>query len=210
MSPTEVSSSRLVVVLRAQHASEYGPVIEALVGGGADTVEITLSTRGALEELPTLIKSFGSRVRIGVGTVTTPEEATAAVAAGARFLVTPIVQNEVVKIARDAGLPVFPGALTPTEIIHAWNSGATAVKVFPASIVGPSYLRDLAGPFPHLRLIPSGGVGIDDVEEWFSAGAIAVSVGSPLILDAFQGGDLGALRQRTRNLTERISQCQGS
>lgn len=200
----EQFSSRLVVVLRAQDAADYDSVIETLIDGGVDAIETTLTTPGALDALPRLVERFGTQARVGVGTVTNTEEAERALDCGAAFLVTPVVRPDVVTIANARRIPVFPGAFTPTEILAAWSAGATAVKVFPASAVGPRYFRDIAGPFPQIPLMPSGGVDLDNVGDWFSAGAVAVSIGSPLLQDAFRGGDRQALLHRTRALVDRV------
>jgi 2-dehydro-3-deoxyphosphogluconate aldolase/(4S)-4-hydroxy-2-oxoglutarate aldolase len=202
--------ARLLVVLRAPRAEDYAPVVDALVRGGVSAVEVTLSTPRTIEELPRLVDRFGADARIGVGTVTDAGEAARAVDAGAAFLVTPVVHPEVVRVARDAGLPVYPGAFSPTEVLRAWQTGATAVKVFPASLGGPQYFRDLAGPFPHIPLVPSGGVRTEDVAEWFAAGAAAVSIGGPLIGDAFRGGDLEDLTRRSAEVVAAVAACTAS
>lgn len=213
MSPSRVPSSELltqtpvVAVLRAGHASEYLPVIEALVEGGLTSIELTLSTAGVFERFEAIAERFVGAAEIGVGTVTAVAEAERAIDAGARFVVTPTLAPDVVALCVRRSVPVFPGAFSPTEIHTGWVAGATAVKVFPASVVGPDYLRQLLGPFPDLRVIPSGGLDTAGCREWISAGAAAVSVGGPLIQDAFRGGDLIALRQRTRELVDVVTEA---
>lgn len=194
-------SNPVVAVLRAAHAREYGPVIESLVAGGIRSIELTLSTAGVFDCLPSLARRFGANVEIGVGTITTAAEAEQALDSGAGFLVTPITDAGVISAAVARGVPVYPGGLTPTELFSGWSAGATAVKVFPASTVGPGYISQLRGPFPGIEVIPSGGVSIDDAAAWISAGAIAVSLGGPLIGDAFQGGSRPALVERARRVT---------
>ncbi|WP_227878580.1 bifunctional 4-hydroxy-2-oxoglutarate aldolase/2-dehydro-3-deoxy-phosphogluconate aldolase [Arthrobacter dokdonensis] len=191
----------VVAVLRASHASEYAPVIEALAAGGVTSIELTLSTEGVFAHLPALVELFGARVDIGVGTITTAEQANEAMDAGAAFLVTPVTKLEVVEAAVDRDVPIFPGGLTPTELWSGWNAGATAVKVFPAGTVGPGYVGHLRGPFPDIEVIPSGGVSIEDAPAWIAAGALAVSLGGPLLGDAFRGGDLTALTGRAQRVT---------
>ncbi|MFJ2621191.1 bifunctional 4-hydroxy-2-oxoglutarate aldolase/2-dehydro-3-deoxy-phosphogluconate aldolase [Glutamicibacter sp. NPDC087344] len=198
--PELLSANPVVAVLRAAHASEYAPVIEALVAGGVNNIELTLSTRGVFELLAEICEQFDGRAQIGVGTVTTAPEARQAIASGARFIVTPVTDPEIVDACVQAGIPVFPGGLTPTELHRGWAAGASAVKVFPASQVGAGYLKDLRGPFPQIQVIPSGGVGVAEAIEWIKAGAVAVSVGGPLVGDAFKGGDLSALTERARTL----------
>lgn len=193
-------STRVIAVLRADHAKEYAPVIEALHRGGVLSIELTLSTPGVFEELPLLRRRFGDAVEIGVGTVTTATEAETAMDLGAAYVVTPVTQADVITACTVRGVPVFPGGLTPTELHAGWKLGATAVKVFPASIFGPGYFSQLRGPFPELQIVPSGGVHIEDVPSWIKAGALAVSLGGPLLGDAFSGGDLGKLTSRAQHV----------
>jgi 2-dehydro-3-deoxyphosphogluconate aldolase/(4S)-4-hydroxy-2-oxoglutarate aldolase len=202
--------TRVVAVLRAQHANEYAPVVDALIRGGVLSVELTLSTAGVFEELPRLRERFGDDAELGVGTVTTAAEAEAALDAGAAYLVTPITDVPVIEIATRRGVPVFPGGFTPTELYRGWSAGATAVKVFPASKLGPGYVSDLRGPFPAIQVIPSGGVGIADAAAWIEAGAIAVSLGGPLVGDAFRGGDLEALTQRAEAVRRVVDEAAAS
>lgn len=202
--PDTLRSSPVVAVLRAGHASEYAPVIQALVAGSVTNIELTLSTRGVFELLPQICAEFQGRAQIGVGTVTTADEAKTAIAAGAQFIVTPVTDPRIVDACVQAGIPVFPGGMTPTELHSGWQAGASAVKIFPASQVGAGYVKDLRGPFPEIEVIPSGGVGIQDAIAWIKAGAVAVSVGGPLLGDAFKGGDLSELSVRAKELSAAV------
>lgn len=202
--PAALRQSPVIAVLRAPTTEAYAPVVEALLAGGVSYIEVTLSTPGTLEVVPQLLKQFGADAQIGVGTVTEKVQARYAIEAGSHYLVTPTTSAEVIGEAVQAGLPVFPGGFTPTELHIGWSLGATAVKVFPASKLGASYVADLRGPFPDIEVIPSGGVSADGAIDWLRAGACAVSLGGPLLQDAFRGGDLGALTQRARDLTRRI------
>lgn len=206
--PSQVlRDTRVLAVLRASHASDYAPVIEALLRGGVLSIELTLSTPGVWDELPLLRGRFGEGVEIGVGTVTDAEQASTAIDLGAAYIVTPVTEPGVVSVCATRGVPVYPGGLTPTELHTGWKLGATAVKVFPASTVGPGYVSQLRGPFPEIEVIPSGGVDIEDVPAWIKAGALAVSLGGPLLGDAFKGGDLQALTTRARRVRELIDQA---
>jgi 2-dehydro-3-deoxyphosphogluconate aldolase/(4S)-4-hydroxy-2-oxoglutarate aldolase len=196
--PQKTARSRLVVVARARHADDYDRVLEALVDAGIRSVELTLTTPGTLERLPGLLERFGDRADLGVGTVTDGGQLERAVRAGARYLVTPITSPALLAAAVRAGVPIVPGGFTPTELFASWSAGASAVKVFPAGRLGPGYLKDLRGPFPDIEVVPSGGVDLDSAAQWLAAGATAVSVGGPLLGDAFHGGDLDALRDRAR------------
>lgn len=201
------ANSRVVAVLRARHASAYAPVIESLLAGGVTLIELTLTTAGVVDHLPGLRQAFGQDANIGVGTVVDPDEAKLVLDAGAQFLVTPTVNTDVIAAAVDRGIPVFPGGLTPTELFTGWAAGATAVKVFPASTVGPGYCAQLRGPFPQMELVPSGGIGLDDAPAWITAGAMAVSIGGPLLKDAFEGGSLAQLTERCRRVSALVAEA---
>lgn len=202
-----LQANPVVAVLRARHAREYAPVIDALVKGGVRSIELTLSTDGVFDLLPEIRRQFGADAEIGVGTVTSGEQVARALDGGADYIVTPAMVTDVIRAAVQAGVPVFPGGLTPTELLTGMQAGATAVKLFPASTVGPDYLGQLRGPFPHMQVIPSGGIGIDDAADWIAAGALAVSLGGPLLRDAFSGGDLGPLTARARQLSSVVAEA---
>jgi 2-dehydro-3-deoxyphosphogluconate aldolase/(4S)-4-hydroxy-2-oxoglutarate aldolase len=146
----------------------------------------------------------GADAEIGVGAITCEQEAVRA-QRGADYLVTVVVTGGPRR--RPAGVPVFPGGLTPTELLAGMQAGATAVKLFPASTVGPGYLGQLRGPFPHMQVIPSGGIGVDDAADWIAAGALAVSLGGPLLRDAFTGGDLAGLTARAGRLSSLVAEA---
>jgi 2-dehydro-3-deoxyphosphogluconate aldolase / (4S)-4-hydroxy-2-oxoglutarate aldolase len=197
----------LIAVLRAAQATDYDQVVEVLGQNGVRCVELTLSTPGTIDHLPALIDHAGSELEIGVGTITTVTDAQRAIDAGAKYLVTPVINLEIIALALKHRLPVFPGGLTPTELHSAWVAGATAVKVFPAQTVGAKYGSHLRGPFPDLRFVPSGGVGLDDIPAWLNAGATAVSLGGPLIGDALKGGSLQGLAERTKRAVEIVREA---
>lgn len=194
--PERTAAARLIVVIRGERADQYAPVLETLAGAGIRSVELTLSTPGTLDELPTLLERFGDRLDIGIGTVTDPDDLRLAAERGAHYIVTPITRADLLDAASDAGIAIVPGGLTPSELHAGWAAGAAAVKVFPSSIVGPGYLKDLRGPFPGIRVIPSGGVDLEAAATWLRAGADAVSVGGPLLGDALKGGSLDDLADR--------------
>jgi len=204
-----LQKTKAVAVLRARHARDYAPVIGALHQGGVLSIELTLSTPGVWDELPRLQESFGDAVEIGVGTVTTAADAETALDLGAAYIVTPVTDPDIITACVRRGTPVYPGGLTPTELHTSWKQGATAVKIFPASTVGAGYVSQLRGPFPDIQVIPSGGVNIEDVPDWIRAGALAVSLGGPLLGDAFKGGDLHELTARARRVRELIDQTTG-
>lgn len=203
----ELLEDRLVAVLRARDAADYAPVVEVLVACGIRSIEVTLTTPRALEELPRLRQRMGDGASIGVGTVTSRAQAVESLAAGAEFIVTPIYVPGVIELVGSAGVAVLPGAFTPTEIHRAWSEGASAVKIFPASLVHASFVRELSGPFPDIMVMPSGGVAFDAISLWLGAGAVAVSMGGALIGDAFTG-DLGALAARARQAKDAVMDWQ--
>jgi 2-dehydro-3-deoxyphosphogluconate aldolase/(4S)-4-hydroxy-2-oxoglutarate aldolase len=167
----------------------------ALADAGIGLVEVSLTTPGAFGVIERAVADLGDRV--GAGTVLTPDDAARARDAGAAFLLTPAL-GPGVGAGVELGLPVVAGALTPSEVLAAVLAGAVAVKVFPASLHGPAYLRALRDPIPDVALVPVGGVGVHDVRPYLDAGALAVGAGGPLVGDAARGGDLAGLRERAR------------
>jgi len=168
-----------ILVVRAESAEEALGGIRAVVEGGLRAVEITFTVPGAPSVIREIRKEMGNEILLGAGTVLKPEDAEDAADAGATFLVAPNTDERVIGAAKRLGLPIIPGALTPTEIVRAWDLGADAVKIFPA-VAGPAYLRALKGPLPHIPMIPTGGVDEKNVAEFFRAGAFAIGVGGAL------------------------------
>jgi 2-dehydro-3-deoxyphosphogluconate aldolase/(4S)-4-hydroxy-2-oxoglutarate aldolase len=199
-----LASSKVIAVLRAQHVSALTRVCDVLVEEGILSLELTLTTPDLLSALPDLIGRYAGAADVGVGTILTEHDARRAIDCGANYLVTPTMNVSVVRHAVERQIAIFPGGLTPTELGAGWHAGATAVKIFPAQTVGAAYLKHLRGPFPDLEAIPSGGVDLDAAGEWLDAGAVAVSIGGPLLGDALKGGDLAALRDRCRTVRKGI------
>ena len=194
----------VVAILRGRRAEHLDTVLDVLVDAGIRSLEVTLNTPGALEAIRRARTRFGEDVSVGAGTVRTVADVEDAVAAGAQFLVSPHTDPALGARARELSAAYLPGALTPTEIVTAWNSGAAAVKLFPARLGGPRYLRDLREPLPDIPIVPTGGVSAENVGEWFAAGAVAVGVGGTLIGDALDGGDLTALTARATELVKAV------
>ena len=202
--PAEITATRIVAIIRAESTRRVRAAVEQLVIAGVSCVEIALATPGAMSEIAALAGAFGADACIGVGTVLTPAQAADCIAAGATFLVAPSTVPDVVETARQAGVPCLPGALTPSEIVAAWASGAAAVTLFPAWLGGPRYVREVRGPLPDIPLVPTGGISVDDIPEYLSAGAIAVGLGSSLFGDALRDGDLDSLRQRAEHVVRAV------
>jgi 2-dehydro-3-deoxyphosphogluconate aldolase / (4S)-4-hydroxy-2-oxoglutarate aldolase len=195
---------RLLAIVRADGARSALACIEVLAEEGIDVVEVSLTSGDALAVLAEVRLSFGDAIELGAGTVLTAGQAHAAVEAGATYLVTPSLSagaDEGVRL----GVPVLMGALTPTEVTSAVERGATAVKLFPAELGGPGYLGALRAPFPDVPFVPVGGIDALAAQAFLDAGALAVGVGSPLLGDAANGGDLQDLRARARDLRSAVA-----
>jgi 2-dehydro-3-deoxyphosphogluconate aldolase / (4S)-4-hydroxy-2-oxoglutarate aldolase len=178
----ELERVGLVPVLRAKSIPEAHALVEAIYAGGVTVLEITMTVPGAIDLLRDLRAKYGSEVLLGSGTVTTAAQAEATIAAGAEFVVSPSLHLEVIAKTKELGKVSIPGALTPTEVITAWEAGADYVKVFPCSAMGgASYLKALRAPFPQLKLIPTGGVTVATAADFLKAGAVALGVGSDLV-----------------------------
>ena len=194
----------VVAVIRMNDPNKLAKVIEAVRLGGVKCIEITMTVPGAVEIIRTLSSTMPSDVLIGAGTVTTAQIAEDVIAAGAQFVVSPILNLEVISVCKKHAVACMPGCYTPTEIFTAWTAGADVCKVFPATSLGPKYFKDLSGPFPHIKLMPTGGVTIDNVGEWIGAGAVAVGIGSDLL-------DKKAIDEgRYEVLTERAAKMYGN
>jgi 2-dehydro-3-deoxyphosphogluconate aldolase/(4S)-4-hydroxy-2-oxoglutarate aldolase len=198
-----IERQRAIAVVRLDDAAQLLAVIEALAAGDVGVVEITVTIPGALEALGALRSKLDSRILIGAGSVLDPETARLAILAGAAFVVGPAFRPDVVSLCHRYDVLAIPGAYTPTEIVAAWEAGADLVKVFPAGGLGPSYLRDLAGPLPGVRLVPTGGVTLENAAAFLAAGAFAVGVGGALVpRDA--KGDYARITEHARQLSRAV------
>lgn len=191
------AQTRLLAIVRGTQEAATHRAVEVLIEQGVTRLEVSLTSVAALAVLARASAAASPSVQIGAGTVLTATDAHNAAEAGAAFLVTPGICDGA-RAGVELGLPVLIGALTPSEVVAAVNMGATAVKLFPASFGGPAYLRALLAPFPDVAFIPVGGVGHREAMDFMAAGAVAVGVGSPLVGDAADGGDMEELRSRAR------------
>jgi 2-dehydro-3-deoxyphosphogluconate aldolase/(4S)-4-hydroxy-2-oxoglutarate aldolase len=173
---SRINACGAVAIARVEDASELIPTVEALINGGVDVFEVTMSVPGAIDVIRDMSKHFGGDVLLGAGTVLDSETARAALLAGAEFLVTPCITPGVIEIARRYGKVVTPGALTPTEVLQAWQLGGDIIKVFPAHRMGPGYIRDVRAPLPQIPLMPTGGINIDNAADYIKAGAVALGM----------------------------------
>ncbi|PVE19238.1 bifunctional 4-hydroxy-2-oxoglutarate aldolase/2-dehydro-3-deoxy-phosphogluconate aldolase [Arthrobacter sp. Bz4] len=196
-----LSSSRLLAIIRGTDRDASIRAAVALVDEGVRYLEVSLNTPGAVDVIAAVRQEVGDRATVGAGTVLTADDAEQVAAAGGQFLVTPAVSASVAAGVR-LQLPVIAGALTPTEVYSAMDQGATAIKLFPASLGGPRFLSALRDPFPAIPFVPVGGVDEAAAADYLARGAVAVGVGSPLVGDSASGGDLTELRQRARRYLE--------
>jgi len=193
-------ADRILAVVRGTGGRHTAAVLDTLAEAGIRCLEVTMNTPGSLTELSAARTRLPADTELGAGTVLTAGQVDAVAAAGGTFVVSPDVRESVAGRARALGLAYYPGALTPTEVAAAWELGASAVKVFPASLGGPGYLRELHGPFRDIPLLPTGGVAAGNAAAYLGAGAIAVGVGGALLGDALDGGSLASLRERAVRL----------
>jgi 2-dehydro-3-deoxyphosphogluconate aldolase/(4S)-4-hydroxy-2-oxoglutarate aldolase len=177
----EIERLGVVGIIRLQDPSAVRGIVDALAKGGVKALEVTMTVPGAIDLIAEIAPTLPGDFLFGAGTVLDADTAHRAARAGAQFIVSPVLRPDVIKAAHDDGIPALPGCFTPTEILTAWELGADVVKVFPATSVGPGYLKDIRGPLPQVKLMPTGGVSIDNVGEWLKAGAVAVGVGSALL-----------------------------
>ena len=179
-----LEDSKIIAIIRAQEAQSLTEAVTALREGGINCIEVTMTTPGALK----LLEEVSGKVEgvlFGAGTVLDPETARLCILNGAQFLVTPSLNFPVMEMAHRYDIPIIPGALTPTEILSAWEKGADVVKVFPAGSLGPGYIKELKGPFPQIKLCPTGGVNLDNLSTFLKAGASCVGVGGALVKNEF-------------------------
>jgi 2-dehydro-3-deoxyphosphogluconate aldolase/(4S)-4-hydroxy-2-oxoglutarate aldolase len=199
--PRQIVDGRVIAIARGLDPGRLPAVLDALVAAGITAVEITMNSPAALASIEAVrARTDGSSLTVGAGTVLDPTVAKAAVAAGAAFLVAPNVDLPTIAWAVSCGVPILPGAMTPTEILAAWDAGVPAVKVFPAIVLGPAFVREIRGPMPHIPLVPTGGVTADTALAFLDAGAVAVGIGGWLT----GAGDPEAVSARARELRAAI------
>jgi 2-dehydro-3-deoxyphosphogluconate aldolase/(4S)-4-hydroxy-2-oxoglutarate aldolase len=193
----------LVPVVRAESAEQAGQAVEAIKAGGIDVLEVTMTVPGAVKLIDSLAAKYPDAV-VGAGTVLDAETARACILAGARFIVSPAVDHGTIECCRRYSIPVLPGALTPTEVLGAWQAGADFVKVFPAGALGgASYLKALKAPFPQIELVPTGGVSLDTAAAFIQAGAAALGVGADLVdLKALKEGKADVVTEKAKKYAE--------
>lgn len=199
----------LIAVIRGPSADLTVKMVEALIAGGVYAIEITYSTPNAVEVVKTLDRTFGDKIVLGMGTLTESHQAEEALGAGARFLVSPLVEAELGKAMIATGLATMIGALTPTEVFQAYRMGSDVVKIFPGNLVGPAYIKSLKGPFPYIPMMPTGGVSATNVGEWFAAGVYGVGAGSELCPPALaKEGRFDEIIEKAREFVQAVKAAQ--
>jgi 2-dehydro-3-deoxyphosphogluconate aldolase/(4S)-4-hydroxy-2-oxoglutarate aldolase len=201
----------IVAVIRSDSPEKLVDVAQALLAGGVEVMEVTFTVPGAVRVLEKVADRLGDRVFLGAGTVLDPETARQAILAGAEFIVAPNVNRKVIRLCRRYGKLVMPGALTPTEVVAAWETGADIVKVFPSELTGPAYLKALRAPLPQVRLMPTGGVNLQTAEAYLQAGACALGIGGSLVEPkAVASGDLARIQRLATQYVEIVKRFQST
>lgn len=200
----------VIAVIRLNEARACRAVSDALVAGGVTALEVTTTVPGAVDLIAELSARMPSGVLVGAGTVLDAHTARQVIRAGARFVVSPILNAEVIETCHGHDVPAVPGCFTPTEIFTAWQMGADVVKVFPATVLGPGYFRDLRGPLPEIRLMPTGGVTRENAGAWIAAGAVAIGVGTALVdPGAIADGRFDVIADNARQFTQAVQRARG-
>ncbi|MGI8566448.1 MAG: bifunctional 4-hydroxy-2-oxoglutarate aldolase/2-dehydro-3-deoxy-phosphogluconate aldolase [Pyrinomonadaceae bacterium] len=202
----------IVPVIRAKSAEEAMRAVDAIREGGVTVLEVTMTVPGAVRVIEQIAARYGSEVIVGAGTVLDAETARTVMLAGAQFIISPSTNLEMIACCLRYGVPVMPGALTPTEVVAAWQAGADAVKVFPANALGgASYVKALKAPLPQVEIVPTGGVSLKTAADFIKAGAMALGVGSDLVdTKALAEGNAGVITERARQFVEIVREARGA
>jgi 2-dehydro-3-deoxyphosphogluconate aldolase / (4S)-4-hydroxy-2-oxoglutarate aldolase len=201
----EIESSGVVAVIRLKESGKLRAVVDALMEGGVTALEVTMSVPGAVGLIEGLARSLPASFNLGAGTVLDPETARQVILAGAKFIVAPTLNLRTIEMCHRYDVAALPGCFTPTEILTAWQAGADVIKVFPATALGPSFFKDLRGPLPQIKLMPTGGVSLTNAGEWIKAGAVAVGVGTALTdTKAIADGDFKKITENARTVVASV------
>jgi len=207
---TEIEHAGIVAVIRMKEPQKLRAVVDALAEGGIRALEITMTVPGAVDLIRQLAPTLPPGFIFGAGTVLDAETVHRVVDAGARFIVSPVFRREVIAACEARDVASMPGCFSPTEILDAWDAGADVVKVFPATALGPGYLKDVQAPLPHVKLMPTGGVTVENAGDWIRAGAVAVGVGSSLLdTKAIAAGEFGVLRTNAERMIANVRAARG-
>ena len=200
-----IEDAGVIAVIRIKESGRLPAIVDALVEGGVRALEITMTVPGAVDLIRSLAATLRPGFRLGAGTVLDADTASRVIDAGAQFVVSPVFKPELIEVCHQRGVAAMPGCFSPTEILAAWDAGADFVKVFPATALGPSFFKDVRGPLPSVKLIPTGGVTIENAGEWIRAGAAAVGVGTALLdAKAIAAGDYGVIRANAARIMANV------
>jgi 2-dehydro-3-deoxyphosphogluconate aldolase/(4S)-4-hydroxy-2-oxoglutarate aldolase len=201
-----IQNTGVIAIMRAKSSGQLLAAAEAIRAGGVHTIEVTMTTPGALDVIKQATERFGSDVLLGVGSVLDPESARAAVLAGAQFVVCPTLNPDTIEMCNRYSIPVVPGAYTPTEILTAWEAGADIVKVFPAGVGGPDYIKAIKAPLPQVKLVPVGGVDLNTAADFIRAGSEIIAVGSALVnQELLDAKDFDTIVERAHRFREEVA-----
>ncbi len=201
-----IEAGGVVAVIRMRDPEKLWGVLVALAEGGVRALEVTMTVPRAIEMIEQLAPALPEGFLLGAGTVLDPETARLAISAGAQFVVSPVFRPDIIETCHRFDRPVLPGCFSPTEILAAWEMGADIVKLFPATPLGPEFIKDVRGPLPHVKLMPTGGVTLDNAGAWIRAGAAAVGIGSALVdAKAIEAGDLGILTNNAKRVVASVT-----
>lgn len=205
-----IERAGVVAVIRIKEPAKLQAVVDAISEGGVTALEVTMTVPGAVELIRDLAPKMPAGFILGAGTVLDADTVAKVVDAGARYVVSPVFRRSVIAACHERGVPAMPGCFTPTEILDAWEAGADIVKVFPATALGPGYIKDVRAPLPQVKLMPTGGVTIDNAGDWIRAGAAAVGVGTALLdAKAIAAGDYGVLRRNAERIVANVRAARG-
>jgi 2-dehydro-3-deoxyphosphogluconate aldolase/(4S)-4-hydroxy-2-oxoglutarate aldolase len=200
----------IVAVIRLRDPAKLRAVVDAIVAGGVRALEVTMTVPGAVDLIRGLAPTLPEGFLLGAGTVIDPDTARAVIDAGAQFVISPVFRRDVIAACHDLGVPAAPGCFTPTEILDAHQAGADIVKVFPATTLGPQYIKDVRAPLPQVKLMPTGGVTPDNAADWIRAGAVAVAAGSSLLdAAAIESGRFEVITANAKRFVENVASARG-
>jgi 2-dehydro-3-deoxyphosphogluconate aldolase/(4S)-4-hydroxy-2-oxoglutarate aldolase len=206
-----VERAGIVAVIRIKDPARLKAVVDAIAEGGIRVLEVTMTVPGAVELIADLAPRMPNGFLLGAGTVVDAVTVGRVIDAGARFIVSPVYRQEVIDASHARDIAIMPGCFSPTEILNAWDGGADVVKVFPATALGPGYIKDVRGPLPQIKMMPTGGVTLDNAGEWIKAGAVAVGVGTALLdANAIAEGKYQVLRSNAERIVSNVRAAKGA
>lgn len=204
-----MTDSGLVAVVRAENEDKAIRIVDACIEGGCQSIELTFTVPGAHKVIEALASRYTpEQMTLGAGTVLDPETARTAILSGANYIVSPGFNENTAKLCNRYAVPYLPGCMTITEVLHAMEAGADIIKIFPADLFGPKIIKDIKGPLPHVKMMPTGGVDLNNVHEWIEAGVVAVGAASSLLKGA-KTGDYASITETAKEFIKRIKEARG-